>query len=64
MDINIDSSIAMLSGALPVDGQDNNKGLIIAHQYIGIVFEKFRKECFFIIKCLSYKHNYFLVKFA
>ena len=31
MDINIDSSKAMLSGALPADGQDNNKGLIIAH---------------------------------
>ena len=41
MDINIDSSIAMLSGALPADGQDNNKGLIIAHQFIGIVFENF-----------------------
>ena len=37
MDINIDSSIAMLLGALATDWQDNNKGIIIAHRIL-VVF--------------------------
>ena len=65
MDINIDSSKAMLLGALPADGQDNNKGLIIAHtNTLGLFLRTFARIVFFIIKGLSCRQNYFLVKFA
>ena len=37
MDINIDSSIAMLLGALATDWQDNNKGIIIAHHIAAVL---------------------------
>ena len=48
MDINIDSSKAMLSGALPADGQDNNKGLIIAHtNTLGLFLRTFARIVFF-----------------
>ena len=47
MDINIDSSKAMLSGALPADGQDNNKGLIIAHtNTLGLFLRNFARSVF------------------